>query len=483
MKKILIVSVLLTLVVCSGVFARSPRWNALGGEHRFIIDDTNYLTYPGRVTMFGNELFIVPVPKADTREFYEERYFVDNGVVSGALLNVGENMTFAFHYNLASAGTHNLRNALAGFAITDELDDAERDLRRADVGTPEWSQVKMDIARFTQNSRLAALDVRTFPDILWGMKMGNTSLGVRLALAKDKIADAGSMIEEEMLNESGDTALAMTTSIVEEIATDAMAFDLSVGATMYETPAGDLDLGVSFGIQSFSGDDPNNDILIESTGGTNVAFNARLNKVKKEGLTIVPLLSVNVGSLPSAEYNEVFAPNVAEVSYMGGNLGIGCREETEKGMVVFGLLGGYNSVKTTPTITVEKESGFEKKEILETADSSISATVLAGSEIPINKWLVARGGVSVKFSAINDEVVAQEGTEDFRPGNESSVKDVVGEIKSTAVDYDYDIGLRTIHGGLIVDVLLTRNILHRGPYFLTGASGNWGTQVCVTYKF
>jgi len=73
MKKILIVSVLLTLVVSSGAFARSPRWNALGGEHRFIIDDTNYLTYPGRVTMFGNELFIVPVPKADTREFYEER--------------------------------------------------------------------------------------------------------------------------------------------------------------------------------------------------------------------------------------------------------------------------------------------------------------------------------------------------------------------------------------------------------------------------
>ena len=67
MKKILIILILLTLAVSSRAFAASARWDALGGDHRFIIDTTNYTIYPGRVTLFGNALFIIPVPKADTK--------------------------------------------------------------------------------------------------------------------------------------------------------------------------------------------------------------------------------------------------------------------------------------------------------------------------------------------------------------------------------------------------------------------------------
>jgi hypothetical protein len=62
MKRILVVSILLTLVVSLESFAASTRWNALGGDHRFIIDTTNYTVYPGRVTMFGNAIFVIPVP-------------------------------------------------------------------------------------------------------------------------------------------------------------------------------------------------------------------------------------------------------------------------------------------------------------------------------------------------------------------------------------------------------------------------------------
>jgi len=60
-KKILIVSILLTLVASSGAFAASARWNALGGEYRFIIDTSSYGIYPGRVALFGNALFVIPV--------------------------------------------------------------------------------------------------------------------------------------------------------------------------------------------------------------------------------------------------------------------------------------------------------------------------------------------------------------------------------------------------------------------------------------
>jgi hypothetical protein len=90
--------------------------------------------------------------------------------------------------------------------------------------------------------------------------------------------------------------------------------------------------------------------------------------------------------------------------------------------------------------------------------------------------------VSMKFGATIDEVVAQEEYENWLTGEES-VKDVVADRKSTSVNCDYNMGIRTVFGGLIIDVLLARNILHRGPYLITGAGGNWGTHVCVVYKF
>ncbi len=480
MRRILVVSVLLSLVIGSVALARAPRWNALGGDHRFIIDDTNYTVYPGSVTMFGNELFVIP-----------DSNFLDNDITGGVLLNK-EKMTLGFHYNLVSAGASNLRNALAGLGDPDALERAERDMRREDEGTPDWLEAQQSVAILTQNERLAGFEIRPFPDVIWGMKSGNLGLGVRFALARNSVSDAASTFEEAIMNQSG-TVSGKEISIAEEITTSAIALDFGVGASMYETPAGDLDLGLSIGIQSFSGDDPNHSIDIDSTGGLDVAFDARLNMDVKEK-TMIPLLNVNIGSLPSAEYNEVFAPNVTEISYTNAEVGIGCRRDLkEGGLVVIGVLGGYNSTKFEPTITIENEPAeeggavvLEKKTILETTDTSLNATVLAGAEVQITDWLIMRGGINVKFSSINDEMVVQEGTESFVTGEEAVMRDVVGERKSTAVDYDYNIGLRISRNHIsdvIIDVLLARNIMHRGPYFVTGASGNWGTSICVTYKY
>jgi hypothetical protein len=432
--------------------------------------------------MFGNAIFVIPVPN-----------FTDNSVASGALFNMTENMTLAYHYNLASAGAKNLRNALAGLADPDELSSAERKLSRADEGTPEWHHTRNVVARLSQGERLAALDIKPFPDLFWGMKMGNTSLGVRLAVAMDGDSDAASVVEKPVMDEKGVAAIGEETKVAEEIATSASALDLSLGATMYKTPVGDLDLGLSVGMQSFSGDDPNSGIEIGSTGGMDIAFNARLNKPigKEKHYTLIPLLSANIGSLPSAEYDEESAPNVTEVSYTKGDLGVGFRKKVkEKGMVLAGILGGYGATTYKPTITIEEEPAeeggeftIEEKEVLETTDTSLGATVLAGCEFPIAKWLHVRGGVNAKFSAITDEVVVQEKSESFLGGEEEIVEDVVGTRKLTGVSYYYNMGLRTIFNGLVVDVLLARNIVHRGPYFLTGASGNWATHVCVVYKF
>jgi len=265
-----------------------------------------------------------------------------------------------------------------------------------------------------------------------------------------------------------------------------MSLDLSLGASMYETPAGDLDLGFNIGKQSFSDDDPNSGLKVESTGGTDIAFNARLNKLlgKEKNYTLIPLLSLNICSIPVAKYDEKSAPDVTEVSYTKGDLGIGVRKKIrEKGLVVIGALGDFGSTKTKPTITVADEEGKpKKKESPETTDTSLGATALAGSEFPVTRWLMVRGGVNVKFSSVNDEMVEEEITEEYI-GGKVTTKEVVGSKKSKTVGYYYNTGIRAMYGGFILDVLFARNIFHRGPYILTGAGDSWATHICLTYQF
>ena len=465
MKKILTVSILLTLVVSSGAFAGPARWNALGGEHRFIIDTSNIMAYPGRATFFGNAIVLTPIPMVDIRESYGQQYFVDNGVVAYALLNVTDNMTLGYNYNLASGGLRSLRGALAGFAM-------DADASKLDLG-----------------GRLAALDLQPFPDVLWGMKIGEVSLGARLSLAMDSDSDATSTVHVPIME--GEEVIGEEIKPVEEITTSARTFDLSFGATMYETSVGNLDLGLSVGLQSFTGDDPNDDIEIASTGGMDIAFGARLNKPLSEDYTLVPLLSLAIGSPPSAEYDEKSAPNVTEVSYTKADLGMGFRKKVrERGLVVGGVLGGYGATTYKPTITIEKgpaeEGGeiiLEKKEISETTDTGLNVTILAGCEYPINKWLIVRGGMNVKFAAITDAVVVKREVDNWSNPEENVVEEIVVDRKSTSVDYYYNMGFRTIYGGLIIDILLARNIVHRGPYFLTGAADGWATNVSLIYTF
>jgi len=447
MRKILAISILLTLAVSFGAFAASPRWKALGDDHRFIIDSSNYGPYPGRITMFGNSLFVIPVAN-----------YLDDDFVSGARFSKKENMTLAFHYNLDSPGTRNLRSALAEFAEEED------------------------------NEQLDALRIKTFPDVLLGIKMGNTALGIRVAVAMDSISDSATTLEEEFME--NDVVVSERTYPMDETTSSAKALDFSLGATMYETPAGDLDLGVRVGIQDFSQDDPNADTEISSTGGMDMAFDARLNKPTHEGeKTLIPMISVNIGSLPSAEYDEIAAPDVTEVSYVKGDIGLGVRKEiSNKGFALLGLKGGYGAITSNPfTTIVERENNKiisrEKKEVEETTDTSMGVTILAGVEYPVKKWLTVRGGVNVKFVSLVDEVVVLDETKNLKMDEDDVIVELVREIKSKNVDYYYNMGLRTTFGSLLIDLVLARNILHRGPNFLTGATGNWASSVCVTYGF
>jgi len=373
MKKVLVLGlILVSLIVSSVAYGSSARWQALGNDHRFIMDSTNYLPYPARVMQWGDAAWLMP-----------RASFGDNDVAAGILLKLNPNMVGAFHYNLASAGAGKLTSALKAYEGT--------------------------------NDRLAALQPRTFPDLFWGMKTGTTSVAARVSLAMDK---------------SSVTTPAITTS--------ASAADVYLGATM-ALPLGEVDLGLAVGMQSFK--DDNAGTITESTGGMGVSIDARLNKPMGKTHTLVPVINVKIGSDPTEK-------DATEVSYMGGDIGVGLRSMFEKKMVVVAAVVGYSSVKKTPATGTEVTA------------TTLAPKVLAGCEFPVAKWLVVRGGANAELATIS---------------NGSSSMDV---------KYYYNTGIRAMYGGIIIDMIFARDILHRGPYFVSGSEpANLSTNICITYKF
>ena len=96
-KNVLTIAVLLVLIINFSALATPPVWQALGGDHRFLIDNTNYTAYPGRVTSYGNTLFLLPASSATSASFYQQRYFTDDGVIGGVLFNLTSDITLGYH--------------------------------------------------------------------------------------------------------------------------------------------------------------------------------------------------------------------------------------------------------------------------------------------------------------------------------------------------------------------------------------------------
>ena len=115
-KNVLTIAVLLVLIINFSALATPPVWQALGGDHRFLIDNTNYTAYPGRVTSYGNTLFILPASNATSASYYQQRYFTDDGVIGGVLFNLTSDITLGYHYNVGTAGLGNIQTALSELA-------------------------------------------------------------------------------------------------------------------------------------------------------------------------------------------------------------------------------------------------------------------------------------------------------------------------------------------------------------------------------
>lgn len=161
MKKILVLTTMVLLAMSSVSFAASTRWNALGGEHRFIIDTSNYTAYPGRMLQFADALWIIPLG-------------TDNNDVSSGLLVKKGDMAWAIHYGLPALGVSALKAGLN-----------------------------------SAGGNLSALSgkVRAHPDLFFAKKTGDMTLGARVALG---LASSEPVAEKTAGAMSIDVALGVT---------------------------------------------------------------------------------------------------------------------------------------------------------------------------------------------------------------------------------------------------------------------------------
>ncbi len=378
MKKLFSISlIILLLAATSTVFAASARWNALGGEHRFMIDTSNYAIYPGRMLMFSNALWIIPNIPAGAG--------IPDNMMSGLLVKK-DDCAWAIHYNLP--------------------------------GTGGFSALRAALPTAGGNLPGLAGNLRPIPDIFLAKKVGDMTVGGRAVLG---LAGSENALEK---------------------AASAMSVDVAAGVTK-PIALGDVDLGARVSMATFSDDATN----IESTGGIGLNVDARLIMDKGEGKKLIPVLGVHYSTDPVRD-------GADEVSAMGVNIGCGVNKRgANKSMLVTGVV-----------LDVDMETtSFAAAGVDDETVTTMEFTYLGGYEKPLNSWLTGRGGASATLTMVSGDDPLQNG-------------------KRAAFRYNF--GVRATYKKVLVDLLLSQDLLHRGPYVLSGAAwANLATNVCLTYLF
>lgn len=370
MKKLFLVSLIILLLAATSTgFAASARWLALGYDHRFMLDTSNYPIYPGRMLMFSDALWIVPNVAG-----------VPDNMRSGLLVKK-DDCAWAIHYNLPGAeGFSALRAALPA-----------------------------------AGGNLAGLagSLRPFPDIFLAKKVGDMTVGGRVVLG---IAGSENALEE---------------------AASAMSVDVAAGVTK-PIALGDLDLGVRVSMATFSDESPVK--KIESTGGIGLGADVRLIMDKGEGKKLIPVLRVHYVTDPVVD-------GAAEVSEIGVNIGCGLNKRgANKSMLVTGVVLHVHMETTSPV-------GVDDKTV-----TTMEFSYLGGYEKPLNSWLIGRGGARATLTMVSGDVPASKGAAFY-----------------------YNFGVRATYKKVLLDLLLSQGLLHRGPYMISGSPANLATNVCLTY--
>ncbi|HID96257.1 MAG TPA: hypothetical protein EYP53_09425 [Candidatus Latescibacteria bacterium] len=382
MKRILIMTLILSLAATSTTFASSARVNGVGGEHRFLIDTQNYNVYPGRALRFGDAAYLV-IPRAGAN------------AIGGVLVKFGaaKDKVLGVHINFPMPNVSALNNIL---------------------DTAPTGKAAVD-------GRLAALDVQPWFDVFYAMELKGMKAGIHATYASDKVTDD-----------------------VQDIETSATAMNLFAGITT-EVGGSILDLGAGISTQAFSDDDKG--VKTESQDGLGLWAQARCLHRKGESLTLIPMASVALNT------RSLGVKGTVTRSSMDVELGLGMEKMIGKSRLILGAIAARSSDSET-------RGGVEL-----TDTELVLPRLIAGFETPIKKKLTARGGISRSFVFATDEQAAGK------------------EVKTQETVDMYNLGFSVRVKSILIDFLLKKDILQRGPYLITGSADDWATNVCVTYLF
>lgn len=378
MLRKLMLGAVMALAVTSSAFAASARWQALGNEHRFMLDTSNYGIYPGRMFMFSDALWIIPnaPPTAEPVGL--------SNMLSGVLVTSGNN-AYAIHYNLP--------------------------------GTVAFGALRAGLNAAGGNLQGLVGKLQPMPDLFWAHKSGDRVLAGRVVLGVASSQDAA------------------------KNKTSAMSLDLAGGVTQ-PISMGDLDLGVRLALAGFS--DKTQPAEIKSTGGMGISVDGRLIMNRGEGVKLIPIAAVAYLKSPTVD-------GVSEASNDSITVGLGYNKSyPDKRMLILGAVVDANLMSNkVGSASSAKATRF-------------TLTYLGGYEMPLNAWLIARGGANAKMMVTTGDNPA---------------------INGTGSQFYYNFGARTIYHKFLVDAIFTRGIFHRGPYIASGSAYDWASNICLTYLF
>jgi hypothetical protein len=321
-------------------------------------------------------------------------------------------------------------------------------------------------------------DVLPHPDnkfhLFYARKIGTMTAGLHLARV------AGAQTYEDADSTGNTTTMEASTGL----------WNINAGVSM--TPMENVGLDVAFAYQmlSFSGEDSWTNVApatgsttIESDGGSNILFGARVFYPFSDALKFVPVFGLNMYSLGfKTSYAGLDTvgntPEGGKKSRMNLTGAFGLNYQPQENVTLIGGLHfgyGKTTVEDTMGVLYQDPVWFAYAPFSEVAITTLTLPGFSAAvEAELLKWLWVRFGASKMLTKTTGEYTQSPSAW----GNELTF-----ETSSTDAPYAFCFGLGLKFGKLSIDAKLNDDQPFDLGYLMSGNTGSPFTQVSATYKF
>jgi hypothetical protein len=427
MKRTLLVVLALSFVVASSGFSTITRVKTMGRVNQYVLDDANVFLYPSMIVRYSDR-FLFDYGEDPTLEIgVNEGIRGFSGLAGGVFYGLDDYNHIGFIVN-ANDRTN-------GNGIT--------------VGVP----VRGDASDYT-----FPVTLDDFIGIFYGYDASTVDVGLELDLSKSK--NAVTNPEELRLEDK------------------VSQFGIK-GGISYDMASGDL-FNVAFGFvnTSFTDEisaaaspdttDQGPSAIAENDGYNTINLTARLFHKMNDELTLVPVFEWMI-----AKQGVNWDSPLAETGDQPGNPDTAAELDEVKTNTIRASLGMDISpsekalVVAAAGIKIESGETTFQGDKLEESSSKFLPFVKAGIEAEVKPWCDFRAGVEKQLWTSSEE----------------PVDTLLTDTEQGGADFQGFIGAGFYVADLVIDVQIDNQFLHRGPYFISGQSGNLNSRISVLFPF